>query len=740
MISDAYSLAPTPAAAPALGRTLSFSVPIADQGEFGNLRPKWRQDIVATLGVLKQAHALRLRGGYAWCSGTLQLAHAHRHLKGMSAVRIRAKYKLYVESGGDWRSLIKGYKSPGGQPPAFVEFMRGLIEQSPRGVAAACAYLREELWPSGVSIPGYGTWVEWFTGTWPDQPVPTRFPRVYPSGWSPEQLARHQPSRAARAMMQQGIAEAHNYLPKLKRDTSALRPMEIIVIDDFELDHRSTFAGDPERNLPAQIAPVGGLLAKCVGTRKNLAWLLGPRVLRDVRQPDGSIKQVRCNIRTPDVQALLYAVFRDHGLPDYDVTILCETKSATILPALEQFLLIAFGGRVRVQRTSLIEHKTLANGFVEGGGTPWEKGWIESDFNWNWNQLALRLEGWKGSNQRLNGPANDAAKEIHVLRFIGADAAGKKLNLPPEVIEMLKLPFPSFATMEAAFAQVMAAGERRTRHRFNGFDKVTEYVWKNPKLPAPAGIDAHEPNPYRALALLTPEQQEELMVPRERNECALERWERLSAAHPRGALQAAVLALFLLTPNKAKWINHAVSFTLNKVGYSYVDDDGILAGVPERTDLFAYVDFSEPASAVVTHVDGRPLGIVRMLGDSPRGVDITDPEASAEARARRAKLVNLVQEMLRKRPLHQETDARTVADAAHNERVVTTYQAAVADLPTAEKIATARGDIAAKAKAEAAAKVKPDQLLSARARAAAASETSENETHPAESNQDASWV
>lgn len=701
MVLDAYSLAPTSAAAPALVGAPSFSVPVADLGEFGELKPKWRQEIVQTLGVLKLAHAIRVRGGYAWVSGTMQLASSHRHIKGMSAPRIRAKYKAYIESGGDWRALVKGYKSPGGLPPQFISYLKALIEQSPRGAAAAIAHLRDELWPSGtVSIPGYGTWSEWFAATWPDQPLPKRFPRVYPAGWHPDNLARHKSSRAARALMQQGIAHAHNFLPKLKRDTSELRPMEIVVIDDFELDHAGTFPGEPALGIKAQVCPAGGLLAKCVGTRKTLARLLGPRPLRDVRQPDGTIKQVRWNVRALDVQALLYAVFRDHGLPDYDVTILCETKSATISPATEQFLLIAFGGRVRVQRTSLIEHRTLANGFVESGGTPWEKGWIESDFNFNWNQLALRLDGWKGSNQRLNGPANHAAKELHVMRFLGADEAGKKFNLPPEIITLLRLPFPSQETMLQALDEVLAAGDRRTRHRFNGFDKVTEYRWKNPALPAPEGIDAHAPNPIEALAVLSPEEQELLMVPEQRSESPLERWHRLSLDHPRRELSSAVLALFLLTPNKAVWRNHAVTFTRDKAGYSYVDEKGLLANVPERTELLAYVDFTDPAAAMVTHLDGRPVGVLRMLGDSPRGVDITDADAMDQARAQRRRVLENILKELRERPLHQETDARQVADNAHNEHVVATYRAGMAEIPQAEQIAAARGNAAARTASE----------------------------------------
>jgi len=539
--------------------------------------------------------------------------------------------------------------------------------------------------------------MDFFARNYPTQPMPTAFPRIWPQGWSERNLRHYGPSRAERAVYGQGAAAAHAFLPTITRDTSKLRPMERIVIDDFQLDVMCKFNGDPERGLKPQIAYVAGLLAMDVGSRKKLGRALGPMIEREEKLPDGSIKVIRCNLTAQSVQGLLYEVFRTHGLPiDYDVTIICENATAAIKPELELMLSTIYEGRIRVQRTSLINHKTLANGFVESGGTPWEKGWIESEFNYLWNQLC-DLPGYKGSNARLNAPGDHADKLKWVAKFFGQGE--KRLNLPPEIIDELRLPFRSLAEVEGAFDFVIMRSELRTKHRFNGFETISDFRWTHPELPAPKGIDAHGPNDFRSLALLTHEQQK-LMLPVDRKECARERWERLSAQFPRQALSPRALALFLLTPKKATYRKHCVGFTHEKQGYSYVDDEGVLPAMEEGTELLAYVDLNAPACATITRMDGKALGVLRMLGNTARGVDITDPVAMAEARARRAVIVNRVLAGVRNRPLHQATDAALKADREHTEAVVAAYERETASMSVAEKIATSMGERAAAASQE----------------------------------------
>jgi hypothetical protein len=655
---------------PASLQPVRYVVPVLDNDEFAALKPKVRTQVQLTLRLLERVSAIHARGEGSFVNEVEGLALAYRHIRGLAGSSLLRKYYAFVESGGNWRVLVPAYKTPAAQPKQFQEFLKGLIEQNPRSIATAIGTLRDELWPSGASIPGYGTWQEWFAARYPQQVVPAKFPGLWPEGWTTQNLRRYGPSKAERKLFTQGLGAAHSLMPTITRDTSKLRPLELIAIDDFRLDVRCVFPGDPERGLKPQIAEVAGLLALDVATRRDLAHLLGPLLEVEEKLPDGTVRKVTKNIRAVDVQVLLYKLFKQHGLPEYTVTILCENATASIGAELELMLATVFDGRIRVQRTSLIEHKTLANGYLEHGGTPWEKGWIESLFNGLWNRFAT-LPGYKGSNERLNGPADTADKLKEASRFLAQGS--NKLNLPPEVIEALRLPFPSMATLEQAFAYVLELRAGRTCHKMRGFDTVTEFRWPDPALPAPEGIDPHGPNGFAALALLAPEQQRQ-MVPVERKESTVERWARLSVAHPRRHLGDAVLATLLLTPKRATWRNHAVTFTHDKVGYSYVDDDNLMAEVAEGTEVLVYVDLAVPESAVICRANGTRIGILRMLGKSPRGVDITDKAALDEARARRAAIVNRVLAGVRARPEHVAANEIMLRAREHNEAVVTTWQ------------------------------------------------------------------
>lgn len=727
---DALSLDNAPGVESPLAVKLAFSIPLGDLDEFALVvkSSKKRNELTVMLKLLERVHSFRTRDDDGFVAAVKNLALSYRHVANASAPSLLRKYARYVKAKGDWRALVKHHKGPSTQPTDFVEFVRGLIECNPRSAEAALHKLRDEVWASGAEVPGYGTWMQFFAKKFPLQTMPRKFPRVFPAGWSVRQLLRHASSKAERKLFQSGMKDAHAFLPTLKRDPSNLKPMEWIVIDDFQLDVMCVFGGDAERSLKAQTAYVGGLLAMCVGTRKKLSRVLGPMIDREEKQADGSTKTVRSYVTAMSVQALLYQVFAENGLPDYPVTIICENASASIAPALELMFETVFEGRVRVSRTSMIYNKTLPNGFSDGGGTPWEKGWIESEFNYLWNQMA-DLKGYKGSNERLNAPGTlDEAKK-YAAKFLGSGDGKTKLNLPAEIIAEMNLPFLNYAQLELAFDYVIYRSELRTKHRFQGFDEITEFRWPNPKLPAPAGIDVAGPNSFRALALLTPQQQIAMKV-ETRNECALERWERLSAVNPRRAVAPAVLALFLLTPNEATYKKHGVTFTRDKKGYTYMDDAGLVAAanIQEGTKLFAYVDFHAPSTALITRLDGSPIGMLRMLGDSERGVDITDPVAMAEARQRRSALVERVLGQVRARPLHQAANAAMGAARERNEEIVAAYQRETAHLPIAEKIATAAGEVAAqqvheKAHARAvqvvASRLSPEEIAAMRGEASA---------------------
>ncbi len=687
MSSTAVTVSPSQSAALVNGPR--FSVPLDDMAEYSALPEARRTEVQFFLRRLEQLHALRGEGNVTVAAQVIAANHRHQ-MAGCSAPSLLRKYYAFLGSvtdthpAGNWRVLVKNYKGPNAQPEEFVEFVKRLAEDNHRSMAEAWELLRTEIWPSGQPVPGYGNWIEYYAKTYPTHPLPKTCPRgFFPVGWSKRNLYRKAPNKGARVLIQRGLAAAKRYFPSVTRDPSGLRPFELIVIDDFNLDCLCVFPGDGKT--APQIAPVAGLLAKDVGTRRNLVWGIGAQVTREEKQPDGSTKLVRCGIRRIDVQTLLHGLFAKFGLPEYTVTILCENATAAISAELELALSTMFDGRVRVERTGLINHKTLTNGFCERGGKPWEKGWIESAFNGLWNKLG-GMPGYKGSNQRLNSPAGLDDAIAYTKLFLGQGE--KALNLPPEKIALLRLPFPSPEAVERAFAWACAAQDARTDHKYLGFDQVTEFLLE----------EGGDPRPFSELALVPVEQQPHVQVV-QRMEAPIERWSRLAATCPLRPIPPAVLALLLLTPKRVTYRNHQVTFAHDKVAYTYVDTKGdVLRGVADGTEFLGYFDTAQPEQLHLADLKGAYAGSLSRLGGKRGAVDLRDKDALKQAGAVQATIVNRAVAELRER--HADKDAQLAVDRAHNEAIAAEHRAATG----AKQIVNAVADNAARAEAKAAAR------------------------------------
>lgn len=705
-----------PPPAPALA--VSFSVPSADMVAFAALPEARRTEIHYALRVLAQLHT-RI-GEVGKMTALAEVAARHRHaMRGLAPSSLNRKYTAYLANG--WRSLVKGYKAPSSQPEAFVQEVRRRAELNHRSMGEAFQQLREA-WAAGEHIPGYGTWVDYFAARYPERPIPRVWPRgLYPPGWSVDNLRRYAPSKGARTLALRGLAAAKRHFPSIKRDPSQLRPLEIITIDDFELDALCVFPGDAARGLRPQIGRMAGLLAIDVATRKKLVWGIGQRLEREDRQPDGTVRTVRTGIARIDVQLLLHSLFARYGLPEYTVTLLVENAAASISPELQLCLETLFEGRVKIERTGLIEHRTLGNGFVERGGKPWEKGWIESTFNQLWNMLG-GMKGYKGSNQRLNAPAtlDEAVRYTKVLIGQGERA----LNLPPEVIAQLRLPFPSPAEAEAAFAWAVQVNERRDNHDYIGFRRVTEYQLEK----------GAEPVPFAHLALVSAERQLAAQ-PVERMETVEERWVAQLEQVTLTPLPPEALAVLLLTPKRVTYRNHSVTFTHDRQGYTYVDQGGqILGGLADGTEFLAHFDPAQPATLLLSTLTGRYLGQLKRLGGARGAIDIRDREALAAAAAVQAEIVNRTVAEVRER--HAAADAQLAADRAHNAALVAEHRGATAGLTKAELLGRAAGEAAAEAAQAAAGKARAKALQ--RAGADASDLLDPSERTPAAARPDAS--
>ena len=669
----------------ALGSSLSFTVPLAELGEFAGLAERRRTEVNFTLSLLKRVSGL-VAGGHSLEAACQAVAAGSRHaMRGCSAQTLRRKFETYAEAG-DWRSLVKGYRGPNTQPREFQLEVKRVSQLNQCSVTEALTRLRER-WAAGEAIPGYGTWVDHFRREHPLAPLPKVWPRgFFPTGWHVRNLRRYASSKGARKLFQRGLAAAKQHFPSLTRDPAQLRPLELVVIDDFELDCLCAFPGDADHK--PQIGRVAGLLAMDVATRRKLHWGLGQRLERDERAADGTVRTVRTGIARIDVQLLLHGLFEKFGLPDYVVTILCENAAAAIAPELELSISTLFNGRVRIERTGLIEHRNLTNGFVERGGKPWEKGWIEAAFAKLWNILGDQ-RGYKGNNMRLNAPGDLDAKIRYTKVLLGQGE--RALNLPPEKIAALRLPFLSPAELAEAFAWACAVADTRTEHRYLGFDRVTEFSLG----------DGTEPQPFAALALLPPDAQTQVKLI-ERMESTTERWARLAAGVNFTAIKPEALAVFLLTPKRAVWRNQAISFVHQRggkrEGFSYVDATGeVMANVAEGTEFLCYLNPAAPGELHITAINGALTGTLTRLGGARGMVDIRDKEALKVQAALQAAIVNRT--VRDNRELHEEQAVREQAEREHNAAIATGHATATAGQTTVEKIAAAAGEAEARAHA-----------------------------------------
>jgi hypothetical protein len=589
--SDSSALAPAEQSQ-LIPAALAEIIPLAHHEEFHTKTTEEQRQRIAVLIRLFEEIAGSKDGVVATCH-RLAIEYPGR---GFSAGNLKTLYYAYRKTR-DWRVLVPQYKGPEAVPAEFVEFFRKRTEQNKREnpARAVMMQIRDE-WTRGVSIPGYGTWATYFQTQFPERDLPERYPfGFFPRGWSQSNLYTKQSSKAERKLARRGLAAAKPYLPHLIRDTSSLRPLELIVIDDFETDIMVQ-ARHPETGR-YEICTCTGLLALDVATRRRVALGLKPRFKTDEGR--------RQAITRADVQGLLHSIFTEFGLPkDWGVTILCENATAAISSDVEAMLQALLG--VQVARTGLLADKVLANGFIERGGKPWEKGWIESTFNAAWNQAGA-FAGQKGATYQLK-PGDLEARLLYAQNLLETE------GLTDEQRSQLHTSFWHFEDALAAFHRVFDFLENRTQHRMQGFEEVFDYA-----LPDGSGCVTE------AQAHRLPREIVQNLQPMPRRESPRERWARLTAGVSWVKPAEHALALLLLTPKRCKVENHKITFTHLAEGYTFADADSPAMKLPEGTDLLGYFDPAQPNRLYVTLPDGRYVGPVNRRG----AVDIRNREAIA---------------------------------------------------------------------------------------------------------------
>jgi hypothetical protein len=631
------------AEAAALSAPAAAVIPLAHHEKFYALKEDERARVSLLLRMFDEI-ASAPEGVVAACR-RLALENPGR---GFSWGTLKNSYYAWVNAGRDWRAITRRYQARKTRPPEFEEFVRLRIEQNKRGARQAIHQIYRD-WQEGKSIPGSGTWREFYLAEFPEREVPAQYQvGFYPEGWSQSQLYTLQSSKAERALARRGFAAMKRYIPSVIRDRSGLRRLELIVIDDFETNEIVKAWNPATRRW--ELCTCTGLVAIDAATGRKLAVGLKPRFKGEEGQ--------RIAITRADVQQLLYSVFSEHGLPrDYGVTILCENAAAAISADFELALETLLG--VQVARTGLIADKTLRNGFVEKGGRPWEKGWVESTFNLQQN-MAGALPGHKGGTYQLK-PGDLEAKLLYAENLLSIE------GLTPEQLAQLHVPFWTDAELLTAYEKIFAAMERRTDHRMQGFKEIFDYELPDGSALLPENSPALAALPRETLLACTP-------VPR--RESSLERWERIGADLPLVPVLEAALMLLLLTPKKVTLKNHKLTFEHASQGYTFSDADSPVLALPEGTEVLGYFDAHRPDKLWCTHLDGRVIGPVKRRG----AVDLRDRAAIG---AEHAEIMRVITKHVLNpvRARHAETDAAQLAADRANLALLQQWNVPAKDIP-----------------------------------------------------------
>jgi hypothetical protein len=608
----------------ALSPACAEFLPFQDHDEWLKLLPEDRDRIEELI----EAFAIVNRVGHGMVRALKSLAQANAGRKGWSEANLRTLYYAWLQGGRSWTALKRWYRHDTTLPEAFVDFLRTLVLKEFRSRTQALAKLRA-MWAAGEPVPGYGTWREWFARTWPQADVPAGFCGDYPPGWSRSNLYQHMPPPAQHALATRGRAAAMKFMPTVIRDTSSLRPLELVTIDDFELDVMCRHGN--------RLVRVRGLLAIDVATRRRLAVGLKPRLETD--------SGTQMAINDEDMRTVLRSLFQRWGVPrGYSMTLLVENATARITADYEAALNLHFRGQVQVSRTAMINHRTLANGFIERGGTPGQKGWIEADFSLLHNLLGS-LPGQKGSRY-------DDAPGDHDAKLKAARTLLEVLS--PEQVGQVRLPFPSFEALHTAMEAALDLMDHRTEHKLLGFDRVLEW-----RLETGAPWQA-----YAELLHLSSEQRLQAEV-RERMESPVERWEKLARGLEFMPVPEAVLALLTFDVKKTVMRNYRVTFKHSDRCYTFAESASSVLRERDGTPVLAYFDVRSMARIHCFDLEGRYLGAIRQLG----AANIKDADAIGAAAAECAKIFQAhVQGPVRE--LLAADDAQLAEDRAHNQRLL----------------------------------------------------------------------
>ncbi len=625
----------------------------ADQLAFNRLPRAVRSDVEALLVAFEGvSEARKTNPALRQALGRLSL---HRPLRFHT---LRRKYYAY-ESSGDWRALVDWTRTPRrvrpnsavsdkcALPADLVEHLKGLMTSNQRKSEPAIRALLKA-WRRGDSIPGYGTWQEWFLAEHPHAPLPDHCPPELPRGWSKANLRRHIPDEADLALARLGVAAARRCLPDIMMTREELRPLEFVMFDDVRTDFRILVPGC-DRPVDLNL-----LVALDVATGMILRYGIRPAIERE----DG----MKDKLKLQDMKCLVAGILLEYGIPrEYTMELIVENATAAIRDGFALALAELARGlhsAITVHRTEMICGTALFAGYKDRAtGNPGGKAALESTFNLFHNEAAF-LPGQTGRRYDA-GPCELAGRSQETVALARASR-----HLSPHERAALKMPFLNYSQARLVISDVWNRIIRRTDHVMEAFETIGEF-----RL-----ADFEQWRPERELVQLNLQPGQVQWRNPARKESPFERWDRLVALAGGSASFIRVLpcqAARLYDEHKpVSIINGEIAFAYGKESYVYriANAIGALADrqlvLKDRAKFLAYFD---PQDLSFIHLTDGQGGYVATLPRT-RGIRRTDTEAlAAEFKRKRGELHALQERVSRRLP---ERIEERIADLDANTQIL----------------------------------------------------------------------
>ncbi len=485
--------------------------------DYWNLKTSERLYISNMMEAIKEVFDAK-KAGTAIMEAYDEVALSRRHLKGFSSKTLQKKYAEFKQSNGDWRVLVRNWK--GGKTGLPKEFKNWFISMALKpdrydATQSICEVIKR-LWLNNIEIPGYGRPIQWWAINRPERPFPRGIiMRLsdFPEGWSDKNLKRLLPkNKAAIALNRRGYHHAHDFFREHNwRDTSKLRPLELITFDDVRLDIMAVC----EHEGKEQICYVNAIFALDVASRKILYYLVKPRLKRE--------DDTHLSLARSDTKTVLLSILSGYVPADYKMNILMENASATLEAADRNLLQSTFSDMLEFQSTGLTRFDLSKScGFIEKGGQAWFKGWIEALFRKLHTKMNL-LDGTTG-NRYDNKPGELENKMSYTLQVL---RTAKKEGVN---IGNLWLPLLTMDQLNNVLDEIILWINNRSDHKLQGFDYADEFQHSQTKAIASLAD----------LQVMPPEDRIGWIATK-RPESPVERWDKLTqqvnmCVLPKGAL------------------------------------------------------------------------------------------------------------------------------------------------------------------------------------------------------------